>query len=439
MEMWSSKGFACSALRPKTRPSVPESASVISSFGWLAIDAEQRRRMMEAVDQFRDEGTIDDLGLGGIRDAFSDTLFPGTSTLHTRLRYALFIPWLLQHASHRRSVPEMMATFRESEYRLIESLKQGDETTGVIGREAGRNLQRRPSAVYWGMIARWGIFEAGFTVRRYFEREMLRREELRTSPRADDPELNPPLTPTGLDPRLPDPPERLLHEAQFALRPEDAQYLTEAITRTTAGTLLAHLATHRPTTWTDKDAAPKTAWDPAVRSELPPSLGEIVDRAQRFAIIAQGASLLYNLILAEATGKHAAQGGSLVEIYTDRLHEWFAEAQQAPLNFEERTHIWRMVADRGGRVSRTTQEFVGTWADAVANSKSATELTASRELRDRIRAREREKKGSRARLAPGNQRALDAWTGASGTNRYAYRWPYVRSHLQDLYDAQEAG
>lgn len=63
-----------------------------SALGWYAVDARQRQRMMEAVDQFRDRTTIDNLGLGTIRDAFSDTLFPGTSTLHTRLRYVLFIP-----------------------------------------------------------------------------------------------------------------------------------------------------------------------------------------------------------------------------------------------------------------------------------------------------------------------------------------------------------
>lgn len=185
--------------------------------------------------------------------------------------------------------------------------------------------------------------------------------------------------------------------------------------------------------------APKAAWDPAIRSELPPLLDGIVGRAERFAITAHGVNLLYNLMLAEATSKHARQGGSLIDVYTERLHEWFDEAQRAPLNAQERTHIWRMVADRGGQVSRTTQEFLGIWADAVANATSATELTVSRELRDRIRAREREKKGSRARLAPGNQRALDAWSGASGTDRYDFRWPVARSHLQDLYDAQEAG
>src|SRR5699024_430543 len=208
-----------------------------SSFGWLALDPEHRRRMMEEVDQFRDQGTIDDLGLGGIRDAFSDTLFPGTSTLHTRPRYVLFIPWLLQDASHEASVADMQATFRENEFRLIGALKRGETAAGadgVMGREAGRNLQRLPSAVYWGMLSRWQIFTPAFTTRSYFERELLRREELERTPQADDPEVGAHLTPTGLDERLPDPPRRLLSRADFTLRPEEAAYLTETITRPTA-------------------------------------------------------------------------------------------------------------------------------------------------------------------------------------------------------------
>ena len=84
-----------------------------STFAWLTADAEQRRRMMEAVDQFRDETTIDDLGVGAILDAFSDTLFPGTSTLHTRLRYVLFIPWLMQEASKRPTAGEMATRYHD--------------------------------------------------------------------------------------------------------------------------------------------------------------------------------------------------------------------------------------------------------------------------------------------------------------------------------------
>ena len=35
-------------------------------------------RMMDVIDLFRENGTVDELGLGTIRDAIADRLFPGT-------------------------------------------------------------------------------------------------------------------------------------------------------------------------------------------------------------------------------------------------------------------------------------------------------------------------------------------------------------------------
>ncbi|MFB2572709.1 DUF6361 family protein [Micrococcus sp. IITD107] len=409
-----------------------------SSFGWLALDPEQRRRMMEAVDQFRDETTIDDLGFGAIRDSFADALFPGTSTIQTRLRYALFIPWLLQEASHRQTVAGMQAMFRKYEYQLIDALKRGGESQGVIGVTAGRSLRRMASEVYWGSMLRWGITEPGFTPRAYFERELLRREELSAAPRSEDPESRLELTPTGIDPRLPAPPEGLLQSSDFTLRPADAEYLRESITRTCPGTLLSHLVTHRPETWTAAHNAPSSPYDPAIRAGLPPDLLAVVDRSERFALTAQGANLLYNLLLSRATGKHDQRRGSLTGHYQDRISAWFEEiSEREPLNAHDLHAIWQMVIARGGRVARTTQDFITTWVRAVTEAQSAPDLTGSRALREMIIRREREKKGSRARLTPGNQRALDAWGGASGTSRFDYRWTNVKRHLQDLYDAEE--
>lgn len=91
-----------------------------STFGWIAIDPTQRKQMLETVELFRDKGTVDDLGIGAIRDAISDTLFPGTSTLHTRLRYVLFVPWLLEEASNHDSVKEMSWAFHDLERDFID-------------------------------------------------------------------------------------------------------------------------------------------------------------------------------------------------------------------------------------------------------------------------------------------------------------------------------
>lgn len=76
-----------------------------SVFAWLDYDETERRRMQEAIELFREKDTVDELGIGSVRDAFSNLLFPGTSVLHTRARYLLFVPWIYRRLerAHVRS------------------------------------------------------------------------------------------------------------------------------------------------------------------------------------------------------------------------------------------------------------------------------------------------------------------------------------------------
>ena len=41
-----------------------------------------------------EQDTRDEIGFLLIHQGFADRFFPGTSVLHTRVRYALFVPWL---------------------------------------------------------------------------------------------------------------------------------------------------------------------------------------------------------------------------------------------------------------------------------------------------------------------------------------------------------
>ncbi len=59
-----------------------------SVFGWLDGDDAHRARMLEVVKLFQDQSSVDELRIGGVRDAFSDAL-SGNSVLHTRARYLL--------------------------------------------------------------------------------------------------------------------------------------------------------------------------------------------------------------------------------------------------------------------------------------------------------------------------------------------------------------
>jgi Family of unknown function (DUF6361)/Glycosyl hydrolase family 10 len=49
---------------------------MMSAFVWLDYSERERRKMLDVVDLFREHDTRDELGVGSVRDAFADMLFP---------------------------------------------------------------------------------------------------------------------------------------------------------------------------------------------------------------------------------------------------------------------------------------------------------------------------------------------------------------------------
>ena len=130
----------------------------MSSLAWIDFDEAERQRAQRIMALFQERETRDELGLGGIRDSIADHLFPGTSTIQTRLRYMLFIPWLFQMIEGSSAGADQLASeARALENRLANALKAGGESNGIIGRDAGADLQRLPSSVYWAGLGTWGI------------------------------------------------------------------------------------------------------------------------------------------------------------------------------------------------------------------------------------------------------------------------------------------
>ena len=88
---------------------------------------------LEVIDLFSQQGTLDELGIGTIRDALADRMFPGTSTIQTRVRYFLFIPRIYQRLERRRTSPaDIAAKARDQEIRLAQNLAETEaDATGV--------------------------------------------------------------------------------------------------------------------------------------------------------------------------------------------------------------------------------------------------------------------------------------------------------------------
>ena len=107
-----------------------------------------------------EQDTRDEIGFLLIHQGFADRFFPGTSVLHTRVRYVLFLPWLyLQAASSRRRGTDLDTAIRRHLIQLAFRLKQfGQEPTGVIGGDKlGQLTSQPPDRVYWTALRGWGL------------------------------------------------------------------------------------------------------------------------------------------------------------------------------------------------------------------------------------------------------------------------------------------
>ena len=391
-----------------------------SRFGWVDQDDRQRRAMLSVVELFKEEGTVDELGIGSIRDALADAMFPGTSVLLTRARYLLMIPWLLQQTIDVGGQSnEAVAHFRRLEYRLIHSLLDGGEQDGVIGSQAKDNLKRMPSAAYWNALGHFGIRTPGLSIEGLLRRDIGSRLAHRRVAMPDDPGAERDTGTSSLHPDLPEPPADLLASATLRLTAEEREFLKERIELSTNRTLLAWLMERRLPSSADY------VWQHDASRAFPTYAIDFVDAGRRFHTLVHGAALAYNSLLARERDDQRLLGH-----YDDLIGLWSKElAGNQPLadGWTVET-LWRLMAARGTPVKAGTQAFVTSWVCAVAqDGADAATRPASRDL---IRQREIALKGGRARVV--NRDALNAWTGGAGMVRLDYRWAVARRLMNDI-------
>jgi hypothetical protein len=388
-----------------------------STLAWLDHDEAERRRMQEVIELFRERDTVDELGIGSVRDAFSNLLFPGTSVLHSRARYLLFIPWIYLELE-RRAVPSALvaARARRDEVRLIYALIAGGEGdgSGVIGASARDRLKQLPSYAYWNGLEVLGIRLFAGSTDRYHRSLDGYYQLLREAPRREGDEPFEGVR-RNWDSGLPSPPADFLEASSFELAPNEATYLRDRIHACEPGSLLdafvsrARPSRHAPFPWRHPDAG-----------KLPKELAASLVFAQVFSEVMHGASLLYNLMLAEARSIPER-----TEEYRERLKEWASQtAVPEEWKWEE---FWAVALLSNPRIPALTRSFIQRWFELVDIGPG---LADDPRARAAISDRERITKGSQARLH--NRRALELWGGSSGASQLSFRWPVVERILNDI-------
>lgn len=135
--------------------------------GWIDFSKTERNKILSVLDLLSEKGTLDELGIAPVRDGFANLFFPGTSTIQTRAKYFLIVPYALKELEHSTETnPNLIVKkFDKIERDCAEKfLLQNKSEPGVIGKNSlleGKWVKRTPADIYWSGLRQYGIFKGG--------------------------------------------------------------------------------------------------------------------------------------------------------------------------------------------------------------------------------------------------------------------------------------
>lgn len=392
-------------------------SSVEPSLGWTYLSREELAR---AKAQMEDQslGVRDEIGFLTIHQRYADRFFPGTSVLHTRARYAIFVPWIFEDLAGLVG-PAASRELRERERLLAGRLSWAGESDVIGGRVYPNPSSQPPSTVYWNALGVWGILRPrpdGRTISRAQALHLLKNVGARTD---DDgqpllhsaaPFLTLPKRPDtwrdgAISLRLTIPEAAFLRERLGQLRRPESHELS----------LLARLARTTAT-------VPKSMWTAEVR-ELAGSDRAPLVRARQAACLACVGRAIYGALL--ETVCESQDGRETSRRHRDHLNSVVEEYGPVAVGLD----LDALESDIGALPTRLRAALIATkdWI-ALKPANPATLLG--------IYALAEGRKGLRARLAMtpnGRARRLEWSNDEHALARpLHYRWEQVGMLLDDL-------
>ncbi|WP_462411414.1 DUF6361 family protein [Neobacillus sp. Marseille-QA0830] len=389
-------------------------------FGWIDYSSEHRDKVLAVLDALSAPEAVDELGIGLIRDSFADILFPGTSTIQTRAKYFLLVPYLfMELESERFSSPDrFLDKLFQEELALIQLLNK-DGSSGVIGARAGNKLKRKPSSIYWNGLRTFGIFRYDTLSLDNYAKAHISMQQNKNAAMAfaheemDHEQAHGEFAGTFWRCLIPDPDWK--NHLTINLLHNEALFLKDRITKAekSKDSLFAFLLNQD----LEKVVAIENFEAIEKNFPLPEHLSEDYRLAKKFAQFISGANIRYNVILSNNTNEEA------LEKWTNWLNSSFVQKEFQ--SFSSMT-IMEKLKLRNPRLKR----FLDGWQKAVLSGDEDTidRLIVNREIEMKSK--------DRAKLH--NTKIYSYQEGVwVGTENLHYRFRNARGLVSDIMDGLE--
>ena len=278
-----------------------------------------------------DQNVLDELGIGTLRDAYAELLFPGISTQQTRAKYFVLVPYLFQSAMEQvkkgriGNSQVLLQWIHDEEHALISTLinNTSPDETGIIGinnYRQKRAVKTKPSTIYWSGLRRFGILRADVpstaaackvilaNAERGADAELLAREESFDDPTA----LH---SGSALFSAIrPDYPYQ--REASILLTHGEAEFLRTCVLRSVPGSMLAFFL---------REGVVSDDFFSVPEERLEEDLRRHYVLAKGFSRFIYGAHLRYNVIFSDYTDADMA----------DQFARWRDDILSDPVHLEE--------------------------------------------------------------------------------------------------------
>ena len=155
--------------------------------GWVDFSREDREKVLDVMNLLQEQGAVDEIGIGLVRDAFANLFFPGTSTVQTVAKYFLIVPYVLKEATEGRYGNDLNKILQRIDLeekacgiRLMQNCP-GEE--GIIGRRVLPKswVARKPSNIYWNGIRTYGICTQDLTIPELLKASIILQVQKKTS------------------------------------------------------------------------------------------------------------------------------------------------------------------------------------------------------------------------------------------------------------------